>query len=103
MSRTASVPFPSSSAYTVEKIAARNGPRMLGSLLASRRSIAVAIVVLATFAVLAVNFFLQPRPLSEWIPAVVLASCAAVLLLLLNLAWASSLRAVVRGARERRN
>jgi peptidoglycan/LPS O-acetylase OafA/YrhL len=68
----------------------------------ARRRIAVAMIALAIASILTVNFFLQSRPPSEWIPGLILGAGAGALLLLLNLAWAGGLGAVLRDAKVRR-
>jgi len=65
-----------------------------------RRS-TIAIIGIATAVVLAVNFLLQSRPLFEWLPAVVLVGGAVLVLLLVNLGWASSIGMVMRDAKAR--
>jgi peptidoglycan/LPS O-acetylase OafA/YrhL len=68
----------------------------------ARRRIAVAVIALAIASILTINFFLQSRPLFEWIPGLILGAGAAAILLLLNLAWAGRLGAVLRDAIVRR-
>ena len=68
----------------------------------ARRRIAVAMIALAIACILTLNFFLQSRPLSDWIPRLILGAGVAAVLLLLNLAWAGGLRAVLRDGEVRR-
>ena len=68
----------------------------------AQRRIAVAMVALAIASILTLNFFLQSRPLSDWIPRLILGAGAVAVLLLLNLAWAGGFPAVLRDGEVRR-
>jgi hypothetical protein len=59
-------------------------------------------VAIAIASILTLNFFLQSRPLSDWIPRLILGAGAVATLLLLNLAWVGGLRAVLRDGEVRR-
>ena len=65
--------------------------------------IGIGLAALTIAAILAVNYGLQPMPLREWLPRVVAAVAAVLVLLLLNMGWAGGIRALMRDAAARRN
>jgi hypothetical protein len=58
----------------------------------------IVLTVLATAAVIAVNYVLQPMPLRDWLPQLVIAGGAVLVLLLLNVGWARGIRAAARSS-----
>ena len=62
----------------------------------------IVLAVLATAAVIAVNYVLQPMPLRDWLPRLVIGGGAVLVLLLLNVGWAGGIRAAVRDSGSRR-